>query len=183
MTSLPDLDLDKAPASEWKPVGFPALLVTALIAVLLAGIHRFSAESWVPILDSANLALHEAGHPLCGLLSERLTVYGGTLFQLIFPLAIAFQFYRQRDTTSFAVATIWLGENLLNIGRYMADARAQILPLVGNGEHDWTEIFLRWGVLNSDVRIGGLTRFLGYVLMLGAAVWLYRQWQHSKEDR
>lgn len=37
-----------------------------------------------------------------------------------------------------AMAWVWLGENLLNIARYLGDARAQVLPLVGGGEHDWT---------------------------------------------
>jgi hypothetical protein len=63
----------------------------------------------------------------------------------------------------------------MNIGRYMADARAQVLPLVGGGEHDWTEIFSRWGVLPLDTRIGGFTRFLGLVLMAYALIWLWRR--------
>jgi hypothetical protein len=46
--------------------------------------------------------------------------------------------------------------------------------LVGGGEHDWTEIFNRWGVLHLDTRIGGFTRFLGLVLMAYALVWLWR---------
>jgi len=95
---------------------------------------------WIPILDSANLALHEAGHPLVGILSVRAAVYGGTLFQIIFPLAAAWHFHRTYNAGGVAASTVWLGENLLNIARYMADARAQELPLVGSGEHDWAEI-------------------------------------------
>jgi hypothetical protein len=32
--------------------------------------------------------------------------------------------------------TWWSGENMINVGRYIADARAQLLPLIG-GDHDW----------------------------------------------
>ena len=53
----------------------------------------------------------------------------------------------------------------MNVGRYMKDARAQQLPLVG-GDHDWTEIFSRWGVLTSDVRIGNTVRLLGLCIVL-----------------
>ncbi len=179
MSELAGAEFDSEDPSGWKPVTLPALVGVVAVASVVAAIQRFSEGQWVPILDSANLALHEAGHPICGILSERLTVYGGTLFQLLFPAAAMFEFRRQRTAAGFAMALAWLGENLLNIGRYMADARAQELPLVGNGEHDWTEIFMRWGVLAGDVRIGGFTRFLGYVLIIGAAVWLYRRWRDS----
>ena len=69
----------------------------------------------------------------------------------------------------------WLAENLWNIARYMADARAHELPLVGGGEHDWTEIFSRWGVLAHDTGVAGFTRTIGWVLMIVALVWLVRR--------
>lgn len=161
--------------SDWKPVNTMGFLVICLATALVAGIQVFSDENWVPLLDSANLALHEAGHPIVGLVSGRLSVYGGTMFQLLFPLLVGREFRRQGHTAGFALALIWLGENLMNVGRYMADARAQVLPLVGGGEHDWTEIFSRWGVLHLDTRIGGFTRFLGLALMAYALVWLWRR--------
>jgi len=150
-------------------------------ALVCCGFHWFGEQGWVPLLDSANLALHEAGHPLVGILSARATVYGGTLFQLIFPIAMAFHFCRDANAAGVAGAVVWLGENLFNIARYMADARVQELPLVGNGDHDWAEIFGRWGVLHLDGRIAGITRGIGAVLMLGAVVWLYRQWRETQE--
>ncbi|MCX7193126.1 MAG: hypothetical protein NTY60_05820 [Proteobacteria bacterium] len=149
--------------------------MTSLLVLWLS----HTGAHWVFLLDNANLAFHEAGHPLFGLLSERLTVYGGTLGQLMFPLAAAISFYRRRETLSFAFAVLWLGENLFNIAIYMADARTQILPLVGNGEHDWAEIFSRWGVLQLDTRIAGLVQLAGWLLIIGAGVWLwYRQSQN-----
>ncbi|MGH7208015.1 MAG: hypothetical protein ACREIL_01385, partial [Nitrospiraceae bacterium] len=58
----------------------------------------------------------------------------------------------------------------------MADARAQVLPLVGGGEHDWTEIFSRWGVLNSDTAIAHAVAVAGWVGMLGVWGWLGWRW-------
>lgn len=144
-----------------------------LFAALLILWQAHSESHWVWILDNANLAFHEAGHPLFGLLSERLTVYGGTLGQLMFPLVVLASFYRQRATLSCAFALLWLSENLFNIAVYMADARTQILPLVGNGEHDWAEIFSRWGVLNWDTGIAGLVRLTGWLLIVAAGMVLW----------
>jgi hypothetical protein len=162
------------------PVSGAALLAVLAFAALCLGFHAFGEQGWVPVLDSFNLALHEAGHPLVGLFSERLMVYGGTLFQLAFPVAVAWHFHRRGHAVGVAVSCVWLGENLLNVARYMADARAQLLPLVGGGEHDWTEILSRWGLLASDVRLAGLLRVIATLVMVGACVWLWRRWL---EDR
>jgi hypothetical protein len=176
------MDFEEVQAGPWRPVGGSAVAAVAAIAALLLVIHAISRDGWVPILDSANLALHEAGHPIVGIFSERLMVYGGTLFQLAFPAVVAVHFARRGEPAGLAMGAVWLGENLLNVARYMADARAQALPLVGGGEHDWTEIFLRWGVLQKDVKIAGFTRGLGIALMIGAAFWLWRRYREDKKE-
>lgn len=159
-----------------------ALLAVVAFAVVCLACHYLGGQAWVPILDSANLAFHEAGHPLLGFFSERLAVYGGTLFQLAFPAAVAWHFQRRGQAAGFAAALVWLGENLLNVARYMADARTQILPLVGGGEHDWTEILGRWGLLQADTRLAGLLRFAASLLIVGACLWLHRQRIRNRGD-
>lgn len=128
---------------------------------------------WVPLLDDLNLVLHEAGHPLAGLLSRRLEIYGGTAFQLLFPLLFAWQFRRHGAAAGLAFSLLWFGESLMNVARYMRDARAQLLPLVGGGVHDWTEIFSRWGVLRHDIRIGTAVQLLGLLVMAVTVAWLW----------
>jgi len=167
-------------AAPTHPVSAPALFAVIAFAVLCLGFHAFSEQGWVPILDSFNLALHEAGHPLVGLFSERLMVYGGTLFQLGFPLAVAWHFRRREHAVGVAVAVVWLGENGLNVARYMADARAQALPLVGGGDHDWTEILSRWGWLAADARLAGLLRLVATLVIGAACVWLWRRWRQDQ---
>lgn len=159
-----------------RPVTLAGFLGVASFALLIVFARLKSGEGWVPILDSANLVIHEAGHPLVGIFSGHLAVYGGTLFQLLFPALVAWHFHRRGEAVGLAFGLVWLGESLLNVARYMADARAQLLPLVGGGEHDWTEILSRWGVLEADTRIAGFTAFLGWSLMLGALVWLFKHW-------
>ncbi len=127
-------------------------------------------------LDHVNLVFHEAGHPIFGMFGSTLGLYGGTIGQLAMPVVVWLAFWRERHTVGCAVAGVWFFENVLNIARYMADARAQVLPLVGGGEHDWTEIFSRWGLLASDQIIAHRVAVLGWIGMLAVWGWLLWRW-------
>lgn len=150
------------PPSHGAFLGFSAGLV--LFAVVVASFD------FVPLLDHANLAFHEAGHFLFGIFGATLGLYGGTLMQFVFPAATTLHFLRRGQALQAAACAAWFCENLRYTAYYMADARAQQLPLVGGGEHDWTEIFSRWGVLGSDTAIAGFFAFLCWAGLV--AVWL-----------
>ena len=63
----------------------------------------------------------------------------------------------------------------------MADARSQELPLVGSGEHDWTNILSRWGVLEYDTKLASILRFIGWLGILSTFLWVaYQWWQDSR---
>jgi hypothetical protein len=166
--------LRQAAEQPWQPVNTGGLVAFFLLWLPIAWLGN-TGERWVPLLDSANLAFHEAGHPLLGLFSERLAVYGGTLGQLVFPAVVTASFWMKRSALGFAFGLAWIGQNLWNIARYMADARQRALPLVGGGEHDWTEILLRWGALNADTALAGWTRTIGWIVLLAASLWLLRR--------
>ena len=170
--------LDDIRATPWPSIGRPAA-ITASVAILAVLTTASVGDRWVPILDSANLAFHEAGHPLVGLLSSRLTVYGGTFMQLLIPLAVAVSFWSRRHTLGFAVGVAWTCESLLNVATYMADARALELPLIGGLDpelyHDWREIFTRWNMLELDTTWAGLNRVIAWCSALATCVWLVRR--------
>ena len=166
---------------ELEPVRLPELIGVALFAAFCFGFGVCSDEQWVPLLDSANLALHEAGHPLFGIFGRTAMWYGGTLMQLMFPVATVLAFVGKRQAHGIAFGAVWIGNNFLNIGRYMADARAHMLPLAGGGEHDWTEIFSRWAVLQYDTTIGGGVRFLGAALIVVSVLWLVNLWRTDRD--
>jgi len=164
----------------WKPVTTKKLIAFATGCGVFALLLARSEPGYIFIVDDANLLFHEAGHPFFGLFSDRLTVYGGTMGQLVFPVVLAVSFWRKREAVSFAASVIWFFENWLNIARYMADARAQVLPLVGGGDHDWANIFGRWRVLGYDTRIAGMVRAAAWAGMFAACLWVIWRWWRSR---
>ena len=123
---------------------------------------------WVPVLDDANLIFHEAGHVLFSLFGELLYMAGGSVFQILLPLLLIIPFLRKSDFFSALLMLWWAGENMIGVGRYIADARAQELELMG-GEHDWALILSRWPhVMRYDTAIGEIVRDVGIVLMIVA---------------
>ena len=118
------------------------------------------------------LGFHELGHLVLSPLGMVPGVAGGTVFQLAIPALAAFLLYRQGDPVGFSVGLVWLGTALVEMGAYVADARAQALPLVspfaGEPIHDWEWMLGRMGLLEQDVMLGEVCRFGGVVLLAGA---------------
>jgi len=123
------------------------------------------------LLDSVDLTIHEAGHIFFGPFGDAIGALGGTLLQLLLPLAFVVYFWRRADRYAAAVVLFWVAQNLWNIARYIADARAQQLPLVGGGEHDWNYLLGLAGWLEYDAAISGAVRALAFLLFLGSLLW------------
>lgn len=169
-------------AEPWEPVGTGSFAAASLGFAGLMVVAATVQDGWIPLLDGVNLVFHEAGHPIFGLFgSETLGFLGGTLMQLLVPVIVGGAFWRKRQALGAAVAALWTGENGLNIARYMADARSQLLPLVGGGEHDWATLFGQWGCLARDTAIAGAVRAAGWMVMLGAWAWLAWRWRRSRQ--
>jgi hypothetical protein len=137
------------------------------------------------IFDPLTLGFHEAGHLAFGLLGNpMLTVAGGTIFQILIPLAAGwYLLVKQRDPFGATVCLFWLGTSLVNAGVYAADARAQALPLVSPfgavdvDSHDWTVMLMRVGKLSRDRQIGAFLTGTGKVMMtlaLALGAWVLR---------
>ncbi len=126
-------------------------------------------------LDGVDLAIHEAGHPLFGVFGEFVGFLGGTLMQLLMPSLLVWYFTRRGDRHAATVALWWVAQNLWNVSVYVKDARAEELPLVGGGEHDWNYLLGRLGLLGQDQLLGEAVRFAGVLLYLWACLrgWTY----------
>ncbi len=150
------------PAGErrWRAILTAVLAIYGWRCLQTPGTYRW--------LDSLDLAIHETGHLVFAFGGETLTVLGGTLMQLLVPLAFTVALWRQGDRHGATVPLWWLGQNCWNISVYIKDARAQELPLVGGGEHDWAQLLGQAGWLARDQAIGGAVYFVGFVLYVAA---------------
>ncbi len=160
----------------WKPLSRPAVIAWL---VFYAGflVYAFSAHAGFLFIDSANLVVHEGGHNLFGWFGPTLGLWGGTLLQWLVPFLLAAYFFSQRQPAGFVFCLFFFFENWLYTATYMADARAQELPLVTTGdpdfvEHDFHAIFSSLNVLDYDTKIAAVVRLLGWIGMLACVVWL-----------
>jgi hypothetical protein len=168
---------DTSLGQPWKTISRPALLAWLLFYGGFL-VYAFSAHGGFLFIDSANLVVHEGGHNLFGWFGPTLGLWGGTLLQWLVPFLLAAYFFSQRETAGFVFCTFFFFENWLYTATYMADARAQILPLVTTGdpdfvEHDFYRIFTDLGVLNYDTKIAAVVRVLGWCGMLAVVAWLF----------
>lgn len=164
----------------WEKVTLVGLLAALTSVALVLVVYATSADGWVPLLDSLNLAFHEAGHPLFSPFGETLHILGGTFMQLIVPMLVVGSCWYKRQTMGTALAGVWFFQNGFNIARYMADAREQVLPLAGGGEHDWATLFGMWGVLPKDLAIAATVRGLAWIGILGCCGWLLWRWHQGR---
>ena len=166
--------------TEGNMVSTPRFVAFIIGFVGLAALLIIDSDGYISIIDDANLLFHEAGHLIFGLFGPTLGLYGGTLGQLAIPIICGVAFWRQRSWVSVSVALLWFFENIFNIAPYVADARSQELPLVGGGEHDWTNILSRWGVLQHDTTMATTMKVVGWLGLFPTFAWTTYLWWPQK---
>jgi hypothetical protein len=161
---------------EWEPVPRAALIAWIIFYSLF--LYQVGRGSGIMLLmDNVFVPIHEGGHLLFRFAGEFISVAGGTFLQLFVPFALAAYFLFRRQSQGVAFCLFFFFEQFLPIATYMADARAQGLPLltVGDSEyviHDWNYLFGKLGVLEHDTQIATAFRVIGWVGMIGVVVWL-----------
>lgn len=168
------------PATSWPPTD-PAFAAFSL-ATGLAALTVLNFE-FVPIIDHVNLAFHEFGHPLFGVFGEAMHWLGGTLMQFVFPVLTCGHFFRRGEFYASAACGYWCAENLRYVAFYVADARAQQLPLVGGGEHDWATILGWLGWLQLDTRLAAMLVFLSWTGWWLVWALVARAWWQARQQR
>jgi hypothetical protein len=127
-------------------------------------------------LHNINLAVHETGHLIFRFLGEFMGVAGGSLFQVIVPLAFFGYFLRHEKPFSAAVCLFWVGQSLTDVYVYAADAVQMRLVLTSGltgsegSFHDWNYLLSEMGLLAHTKLIGGLIRFVGTATIVLAAI-------------
>src|SRR5579864_7916653 len=170
------LPLLEALEEDWGSVPRAALVIASIFYALFL---FQAARGTGPLLmiDLVLIPIHEGGHLLFRFFGEFVSIAGGTLMQLGVPLMLATYFAFQRHVQGTAFCAFFFFEQFLPISTYMADARAQELPLLTVGDsdyviHDWNYLFTHLGVLEHDTQIAEAVRVLGWIGMLGTVGWM-----------
>lgn len=162
----------------------------AILAVLLAydaqRVIRLAPEV-VGLFGGMTLGVHELGHLLWSPLGEWFGIAGGSLTQLIAPLAACLVIRRQGDRLGAVLPLFWLASSLGNLAAYIADARDMDLPLVsiGDGEdvvHDWNYLLEHAGALTRDAQYAAWCRMIGWLVIVSAAVLFVREWRRQSSS-
>jgi len=140
--------------------------LTVVLAIYGFRILLHPEAGW--FLDNVDLPIHETGHLVFSPFGEFMQFAGGTLFQLILPAVFVGYFFRQKDRHGGSIALWWVAQSLWNVSVYVKDARAQELPLVGGGEHDWAYLLGELNLLPNDQTIGHAVWLAGVVVYLVA---------------
>lgn len=124
-------------------------------------------------LHLPNLVFHEAGHILFIPFGRFMTILGGSLFQLMVPAAVAFEFYKRGDYFGSSLGLWWLGQSFIDLTPYIGDAKEQKLILLGGhtgkelpGSHDWNNILGDLNLIDQCGFVAGLSFTIGSLIMI-----------------
>lgn len=111
--------------------------------------------------------IHEVAHIVTGFLPPILTAAAGSLSEVAFASLLVYAAFRAKSSFAGIFSLLWLMLALTSMGNYMADARAQAMPLIGpspDPQHDWAFVFGQLGLLDADIVIGTTIRIIGIVI-------------------
>ncbi len=165
----------------------PKLIFATLLSIYFLWIAYDPMQS--SFLDNVDLPIHETGHLLFRILGEFIGIAGGSLFQVILPAVFVGYFIWQRSYYSAAIVLLWVGQSILNVWVYAADAVVMQLVLTSGftgsegSFHDWNYLLTATGLIDSTKTVAGIIRFIGTVTILTAsAASVYFSVSNAEDD-
>jgi hypothetical protein len=132
-------------------------------------------------MSMVDFVIHEAGHLLLSFLGMFIGILGGTLAQLFIPVVCSLLSFKRKQWVSLSIFLFWLGQSLVQISRYVMDARSLALKLFSPGLlfggpepiHDWHYLLDKTGLLWADQSLGGIVFLAGLCALIGSAGLLF----------
>lgn len=166
---------------------YPKLIFAALLSVYFLSIAYAPMSG--SFLDNVDLPIHETGHLLFRPLGEFMGIAGGSLFQVIFPAVFVGYFIWHEKYYSAAIVLFWVGQSVLNVFVYAADAVVMQLVLTSGltgsegSFHDWNYLLTETGLINSTKTVAGIIRMAGtFVIIAAGVVSAYYSFYPTPED-
>ncbi len=168
-------------------VSYPRLIFAALLAIYFLWIAYDPMQG--SFLDMVDLPIHETGHLIFRLFGEFMMIAGGSLFQVIVPAIFVGYFWWSEKYYSAAIVLFWVGQSIINVYIYAADAVVMQLVLTSGltgsegSFHDWNYMLTRLGLIGSTRVVAGLIRVAGALTIISAAVLsIYYAFQPNPEE-
>lgn len=155
-------------------LSYPKLIFAALLTIYFLWIAFDPMQG--SFLDMVDLPIHETGHLLFRLLGEFMMIAGGSLFQVIVPAVFVGYFWWHEKPYSAAIVLFWVGQSIINVYVYAADAVVMQLVLTSGltgsegSFHDWNYMLTQLGLINSTRTVAGLIRVAGTLTIACAGI-------------
>ena len=149
-----------------------------LVALAWGALRALGEDDYSGLFAGIIFGVHELGHLVFAPFGMWMSVAGGSLAQLLLPVAAGALMLRHRDYFGATITGVWLSASLSNMAVYVADARARELTLLGFGEdplHDWAYLLSSVGLLQADTTVARLVRLLAFIVLVissAAGAWL-----------
>ncbi len=132
---------------------------------------NFDLGSQLPFIigipQAFNFVLHELSHLFTIFLPSLITASAGSMSELILGLGLIIGAFVGRTYFASLFCFLWFMLATQSAADYMADAKAQSLPLIsfGGGDpiHDWNYVFGQLGLLEQSTLIASTLRIIGVV--------------------
>ncbi len=154
------------------PINYPKLIFAVLLTLY------FLSIAYAPLngsfLDLVDLPIHETGHLLFRPFGEFMMIAGGSLFQVIMSAVFVGYFVWYEKYYSAAIVLFWVGQSILNVFVYAADAVVMQIVLTSGltgsegSFHDWNYLLTETGLINSTKAVAKLIRILGTLTIIAA---------------
>jgi len=153
---------------------YPKLIFAALLSIYFIWIAYDPMLG--SFLDLVDLPIHETGHLLFRLFGEFMGIAGGSLFQVILPAVFVGYFVWREQYYSAAIVLFWVGQSILNVWVYAADAVVMRLVLTSGftgsegSFHDWNYMLTQTGLIGSTKIVAGIIRSVGTLVIIASGV-------------
>ncbi len=153
---------------------YPKLIFAGLMTIYFLWIAYDPMQG--SFLDLVDLPIHETGHLLFRPFGEFMSIAGGSLFQILLPGAFVFYFWWRHQFYAAFIVLFWVGQSVLNVYVYAADAVVMQLVLTSGftgsegSFHDWNYMLTRTGLIGSTKMVAGIIRAIGTLAIIAAAV-------------
>jgi hypothetical protein len=151
-------------------------LIFAIIATIYFLWIAYDPMQGSSFLDLVDLPIHETGHLIFRPLGEFLSIAGGSIFQIIVPAVFVGYFVWRLQYYSAAIVLFWVGQSILNVWVYAADAVVMNLVLTSGftgsegSFHDWNYLLTETGLIGSTKMVAGVIRAVGTLVIIGAGI-------------